>query len=157
MMSGINERVIPLDEMDSYEIAEGDPDVRGWRVYASDGIKIGEVNELLVDTEALKVRYLDVELAESGAGEEDRHVLIPVGFARLDETDDYILIDGWDSAKLIGLPPYSQEPLTHDYEASVLAEFRPGAPPPRDLDNPYAGDVYDEEKFYANRRGRVER
>lgn len=155
-MSGINERIIPLDEMEKFEVAEGDPDVRGWHVYAADGVKIGEVDELLVDTEALKVRYLDVELTEDGNERENRHVLIPIGFARLDESDDYIRIDSFDSGALAKLPPYSQEPLTRDYETAVLKEFQAGVRHPVDPANPYAGQVYDEERFYAARRGRTD-
>ena len=78
------DRVVPLDELDDYQVSEGDPDVRGWDVIASDGRKIGEVDELLVDTQAMKVRYLDVDLSDeviANAGGEDRHVLIPIGYA----------------------------------------------------------------------------
>ena len=42
-MGAINERIIPLDEMDSFEVADGDPDVRGWHVFGRDGVKVGEV------------------------------------------------------------------------------------------------------------------
>lgn len=155
-MSGINERIIPLDELDSFEVAEGDPDVRGWHVYAGDGVRVGEVDELLVDTQALKVRYLDVELEEDEGAREERHVLIPVGFARLHETDDHILVDALDSAALTELPAYAQEPLTRDFEAAVLSRFRATPSPPAPADDPYAGDVYDQEKLYGSRRGRVD-
>lgn len=153
-MSAINERIIPLDELDDYEVAEGDPDVRGWHVYARDGVKIGEVDELLVDTEELKVRYLDVELEQGRSEREDRHVLIPVGFARLDETDDHILINALDSAALLALPLYSQEPLTRDYEAELLKEFPTEIRHPVNPSDLYSGDVYDEDRFYGARRAR---
>ena len=54
--------MVPLDQLDDFRVASGDPDVRGWEVVGSDGGKIGEVDELLVDTRAMKVRYLDVDL-----------------------------------------------------------------------------------------------
>lgn len=155
-MSTINERIIPLDEMDSFEVADGDPDVRGWHVYAGDGVRIGEVDELLVDTEALKVRYLDVELDDGEHDAGERHVLIPVGFARLHETDDHILVDSLDSATLAGLPPYAQEPLTRDFEAALLRQFGPDAAVPTNAPDPYAGEGYDEDRFYGARRGRGE-
>jgi photosynthetic reaction center H subunit len=152
-MSSINERIIPLDEMDAFEVAEGDPDVRGWHVYAGDGVRVGEVDELLVDTEALKVRYLDIELEEDGGAAGDRHVLIPVGFARLHETDDHILVDALDSAALAELPEYAQEPLTRDFETAILRRFQPSAPPAPAVDDPYGGEVFDEGRFYGSRRG----
>ena len=55
-------RIVPLGEVDDFEIAEGYSDVRGWRVDAADGTEIGKVHELLVDIDAMRTRYLDVRL-----------------------------------------------------------------------------------------------
>lgn len=55
-------RVAALRNLRGYKVAEGDPDVRGWEVVGGDGLRIGTVNDLLVDTVAGKVRYLDIEL-----------------------------------------------------------------------------------------------
>ncbi|MFL6195655.1 MAG: PRC-barrel domain-containing protein [Thermoanaerobaculia bacterium] len=54
--------VVPLRRLHNFRISEGDPDVRGWEVMGADGRRIGEVDDLLVDSEALRVRYLDVIL-----------------------------------------------------------------------------------------------
>lgn len=153
-MATINERVIPLDELDDFEVAEGDPDVRGWHVYARDGMRVGEVDELLVDTEALKVRYLDVELTPAEDSREERHVLIPVGYARLHELDDHILIDALDSGAVGSLPAYPQEPLTREFESALLRHFNPQSSSTT-MSDPYAGEVYDDERFYGSRRGRT--
>src|SRR3712207_1886479 len=79
-------RILPLTDMGEYEIAEGFPDVRGWDVTERGGKRVGKVHELLVDTAAMRVRYVDVELdrgvAGAGAGG-DRHVLIPAGSVTL--------------------------------------------------------------------------
>ncbi|HEX6371703.1 MAG TPA: PRC-barrel domain-containing protein [Longimicrobium sp.] len=118
------DRVVPLGQLDDFRVAEGEPDVRGWEVLASDGRKIGEVDELLVDTSAMKVRYLDVDV-DGGmvAGGTDRHVLIPIGYARLDEGRDRVLVDALASADLGGVPSYDQGPLTRDFETSVRESF----------------------------------
>ena len=71
--------IVPLKELDDFKVAKGDPDVRGWDVIAADGTEVGEVEELLVDTAALKVRYLDVELDKDLVNAKDRHVLVPIG------------------------------------------------------------------------------
>ena len=124
------DRVVPLGQLDDFRVAEGDPDVRGWEVLASDGRKIGEVDELLVDTSAMKVRYLDVDV-DGGVmgGGEDRHVLIPIGYARLEVERDCVLLDGLASSDLAGLPAYGQGPLTRDFETSVRDSF-PRRPTP---------------------------
>ncbi len=121
------DRVVPLGQLDDFKVAEGDPDVRGWEVLASDGRKIGEVDELLVDTTAMKVRYLDVDV-DGGmvAGGTDRHVLIPIGYARLDQESDRVMVDALASADLGGIPSYDQGPLTRDFETSVRRSFSAG-------------------------------
>jgi hypothetical protein len=151
-MADINERILPLDELDGFEVAEGDPDVRGWHVCDAQGERIGEVDELLVDSEELKVRYLDVDLDDSSAAE-DRHILIPIGYARLHERDDLILIDNLDRERLASLPPYAQEPLTREYETNLLQRFAPAAIPPTPTADLYSGAEYDDSRFYGPRRG----
>ena len=119
------DRVVPLGQLDDFRVAEGDPDVRGWQVLGSDGRRIGEVDELLVDTAAMKVRYLDVDLDDGVAGDggRDRHVLIPVGYARLERDGDRVMVDALASGDLGTLPAYDQGPLTRDYETSVRDSF----------------------------------
>ena len=55
-------RVAALRNLPGYKVADEDPDVRGWEVVGGDGVRIGTVNDLLVDTVAGKARYLDIEL-----------------------------------------------------------------------------------------------
>jgi hypothetical protein len=56
------QRIVPLRELPDRRVATGDPDVRGWEVVAADGVKIGRVRDLLVDTREDRVRYLELEL-----------------------------------------------------------------------------------------------
>lgn len=87
-------RVAPLGDLDDFQVADGCPDVRGWDVVAADGRKVGTVHELIADTGAMRVRYLDVKLDKSAAGPEgDRDVLVPIGTARLDQDDDRVMLD----------------------------------------------------------------
>jgi hypothetical protein len=202
----------PLGRLHHYRIAEGDPDVRGWEVFGSDGRKIGEVDDLLVDIQALRARYLDVALdldlfaesepasggAETAApataavpapaatgglaplmtteavvratlsdeenrltqahhlGFSTRHVLIPIGHARLDGEHDRILVERLPSTDALGLPDYNGQTLDREYEASLRRAFEPAYThsPERDF---YAHDLYDEERFYSPRRQRTDR
>lgn len=205
----------PLRKLLHYRIAAGDPDVRGWEVLGSDGRKIGEVDDLLVDTDLLRARYLDVTLdpglfEESGtAGEavsagleaepaarpdlssppnvhsdlarlgpmmqetvvratlseeenrltqehhlgfNGRHVLIPVGRARLDADHDRILVEGLLSVDAPSLPDYTGQPLDRDYETSLRRRFDETyvQSPQQDF---YEHHLYDEDRFYGSRRG----
>lgn len=141
-------RIVPLDQFDEFEVAEGDPDVRGWEVISSDGRKIGEVEELLVDTDAMKVRYLDVDLNDDlHESSEDRHVLIPIGYARLDREDDQVLVEGLTEEKLRGIPAYNHEPITPEYESSVAAHYDPSTP--TSTEALYSRAIYDDRRFYG--------
>ena len=51
-----------VEELHGFEVAEGDPDARGWDVVARDGRRIGEVAEVLADSEDRSVRYFQVQL-----------------------------------------------------------------------------------------------
>jgi PRC-barrel domain protein len=190
--------VIPLRTLHNYRIAEGDPDVRGWDVLAADGRKIGEVDDLLVDTRALKARYLEVTLdldplqgveanretastevpappilpagtgglstavtetlvratlsdeenrltREHHHGSGSRHVLIPIGFARLDPKHDRVLVEGLSAADAAGLPDYHGQRLEPEHEAELRRWF--------DQTYTHTHDLYDENRFYGSRRG----
>jgi len=158
-MANEMDRVVPLDELDDYKVASGDPDVRGWEVVASDGRKIGSVDNLLIDTGAMKVRYLDVDLDREVVGSgDDRHILIPIGYARLNEDDDRIRVDSLNSTDIAGLPAYKHEPLTREYETSVRERFSAGTTTGKTSSTSadsdfYATEHYDDNRFYGSRRG----
>ena len=84
-----------LDELDDFKVASGYPDPRGWPVKTRDGRTIGEVKNLLVDRDALRVRYLDLELDDEfrSAGAANGRVHVPVASAHLDDDRDEVLVD----------------------------------------------------------------
>ena len=106
------ERVVPLNRLGDLEVADGDPDVRGWSVVSADGTRIGEVDELLVDTDAMKVRYLDVAMTPGAADGEARHTLIPIGYAVLDHHTHTVRATTLHAAECAAVPGYRREPLT---------------------------------------------
>lgn len=251
-----------LRDLRDFKVAEGDPDVRGWPVHASDGHRIGQVHDLLVDTAAMKVRYLDVEIdldlilgppesrqarrqetipgapaaadepplespplaglgtaslagmagmasglpptamaplvtgtygvgapvtedgtavsnphrtmdehfvRESLADAENRlsgepparegvrahggrrHILIPIGRARLDRDDDRVFVDGLKSETVLEFPEYGHGPVSRELEMEVLRRFDRGYvhAPERDF---YSHSLYDQDAFYGSRR-----
>lgn len=159
--------VHPLDDLDDLKVAHDDIDPRGWAVYSQDGQKLGEVKDLLVDTAAMQVRYLAVDLDRDVAGAlgaegGSRRVLFPVGTARLDDSDDRVFVDT-TAAGAAGIPAYTAgEPVTRDYEDSVRRGFvtaagttagtdaDPGEITAAELDY-YNHDHYDTGRFYGAR------
>lgn len=160
------DRVVPMDDLDDFRVAGDAPDPRGWEVVAADGRRIGEVDELLVDTGAMKVRYLDVDVDDEVSAEPDRHVLVPIGYARLDRDHDRVIVDQLASPDLRAIPAYRHGPITRDFETSVrdswsgrrpqssAAADHPGGDAVRadSRDDFYGGDGFDETHFWAARR-----
>jgi uncharacterized protein (TIGR02271 family) len=116
-------RVVPLNRLDGYAVADDDPDIRGWEVISADGIRIGAVDQLLVDTEAMKVRYLDVRMVAAS----DRHALIPIGYARLEEDRSRVFVDNLVSTQVATLPAYAHGRVAGDMDTEFTRRF--GAPP----------------------------
>ena len=114
MASEPMDRVVPLNQLSGYKVADGEPDIRGWDVMASDGSRLGKVDDLLVDTQANKVRYVDVDVDG-----DDRHVTVPIGYARLEENRHQVLVDRLGSEQLQALPDYTRGAITRDYEEQV--------------------------------------
>jgi uncharacterized protein (TIGR02271 family) len=153
-MKDESRRIAPLDELDNMKVADEDPDVRGWDVVAADGHRIGEVDNLIVDTSAMKVRYLSVELERGERGASgDRSILIPVGQARLDENNDRVFVNDMHAEQLRSAPTYSGR-FDRDYEDSVRTHFSGGRPSTSTSEGDYYADrSFDDASFYGARRG----
>jgi uncharacterized protein (TIGR02271 family) len=94
-----------LSEANEVEVAPDDPDVRGWDVRDSRGEEIGEVEDLIVDTDLMKVRYLEVELDADAVTGGDRRVLIPIEAAQLDAREEDVIVN-MDRTALSSLRTY---------------------------------------------------
>jgi hypothetical protein len=92
----------PLGALPGFHIADGEPDIRGWRVLDGHGEPAGRVDELLVDGEAERVRYA-VVTPEEGRG---RQVAIPVGYLQIDPSAHDVHTPALTKGDLAALPPY---------------------------------------------------
>jgi len=105
-----NDRLEELDGSD-FEISDHQPDITGWEIYDSLGDYIGDVEDLIFDVEALKVRYIITKL-EGYELDEEKRVLIPIGLVTLKEDKDEVLLTEAISSKLSFLPEYDGEQIT---------------------------------------------
>ena len=111
-------RLQELDHSD-FEIVKGEPDIRGWDVRNSHGQKIGEVEELVVDAQQKKVRYMVVDLDDNELKLQHRKVLLPIGLAQLHEKDDDVMLPNVTAEHLGALPAYDKDLLTPDVERKI--------------------------------------
>lgn len=107
----------------NYEIADGQPDIRGWDVKDANDKKIGEVDELIFDEQSRKVRYIVLDL-EGNVLDLDAHdVLVPIGIAQLHDKGDDVILPGVTADQLRSLPEYDKESITGDLENKIRTIF----------------------------------
>ena len=154
-------RIAPLSALNDFEVAEGYPDIRGWRVASTDGQEVGKVHDLLIDVDQMRTRYLDVRLTkELAASPGDRDVLVPIGTAEVVEGKDVVRVPL--TAERFGLLPlYDHGRLTRVHELEVRRHFSLGEAAAaaaagaaattagRDF---YDDEGYDDRRFFGKRR-----
>jgi hypothetical protein len=103
-----------MRDLPDYRVCSEDTDPRGWNVIDADGFQLGAVTDLIIDVQALTVRYIVCSLAAAM-----RQVLIPTGFARLDEESRQVHLDFVTAADTEQMPHFVGLPLTEQYSAAL--------------------------------------
>src|SRR5690349_21377752 len=126
-----------LSELDDFEVADGYPDIRGWKVRTPDGQVLGKVDDLVVSVREMRVRYMDVDVdrsirsgvadAATPRGAEAGHALVPIGAATLDDNADDVVVSSLSGTDLASYPLYARESgITRDYESSLRDRYATG-------------------------------
>ena len=131
-------RLVPLKELDGYTLADGEPDIRGWEVQTVSGRKIGEVDDLLVETASGEVVLLDVDLDGTR-----QRTLAPARAVQLLRDRRVVLIDSTELRDAEQLPTLAR---TGEVTADEMRVFR---------DN-YA-QIYGTRGFHAGRDYEIQR
>ena len=163
-MDAENKRKTRLQKLSGsdFEIAEGEPDIRGWDVKDSAGRQLGEVEELIFDYQSRKVRYLVIDLDKNDYDLDDRKVLVPIGIAELHEKEDDVILPGVIPSQLMSLPEYDEDRFDTAHEISIRNVFGGlgGAALTSTAENDddfYSHDHFNEANLYRNRnRGMVD-
>ncbi|MFW0718575.1 PRC-barrel domain-containing protein [Pedobacter sp. N23S346] len=103
----------------SYELTEGEADIRGWKVKTEAGATIGKVRDLLFDPENNAVRYTIIDLDNLGADLEEKAVLIPIGLGRLSDDKDELILPDIHLDQFKALPQYIIGEVTHELEDRI--------------------------------------
>lgn len=165
-MATQNKHLYDIDELSDYKISDGYPDVRGWDVKDIDHRVIGKVDNLLVNKEAERVVYLDVEVDQSiidakydpygrPAHAEIRefvnkdgqnHIIIPIGLVDLNEDSNFVYTDTIDHRTFAETKRYRKgDPIDRSYETQVLGSY--GRPQHRNEAHKETGVVQDEHRL----------
>jgi photosynthetic reaction center H subunit len=112
-----------LGEMSDFEVADYHEDVRGWDVVASDDRTIGEVKDLVADTAAMKVRYLDIELeSDFRRADDEGRVLVPIEHVRILKDPKAVRLDSLGSGQARDIPTH-RGTYDRDYQTRVAQVF----------------------------------
>jgi sporulation protein YlmC with PRC-barrel domain len=117
-------RIVPLAEAREFRLPKDAPNPKGWEVFGADNERVGKVEGLLVDPRLMKVRYLDVDVAEDlFALKEDRHVVVPMEAVELRERGADVWISGLAAREVASLPAYTGGALDPLVEEAVREMF----------------------------------
>ena len=159
----VNENLKEL-RASGYEMANGEPDIRGWRIIDSRNVIIGKIKELLFDVTSKKVRYLIVDLDGKPINLLSRHIIVPVGLAEVDATENVVYFPDVTVGHFASLPEYKKGKLTYQVEREIrdvfmpqnsaaadkLADFESKDSPEREAF--YNNNYFDENRLYKRRR-----
>ena len=103
-----------------FEIVPGEPDITDWEVMNEQGEKIGDVDDVLFDIDSRKVRYLIIDMEINTLMIENPYqILIPIGLAKIDETENQVIITNITEKQLNELPKYERNNVTPEYERAI--------------------------------------
>lgn len=157
------ESLVSLSSLDSWKVAEGDPDIRGWEVRTVSGRQLGVVSDLLIDSDAGEVVMLDIDLPGT-----DRHTFVPIRVVQIDRVRRIALMDSADfpesdltRTERATVEPRGNEPVRSihypDVSRSALADrAQPIAPGDPDVVTDRPADLPPSERRQAERR-RIDR
>ncbi|MCY4265604.1 MAG: photosynthetic reaction center subunit H [Gammaproteobacteria bacterium] len=116
-------RFAPLRLAGDYSVASQDPDPRGMAVIGADGESGGTIADIWIDRSELQIRYFEVKVA----GPEDKHVLLPFGFCRINGSRREVKVVSILSTQFIDVPATrNPDQVTQLEEDRIMAYYGSG-------------------------------
>ena len=100
-----------LSAAPEFGVAEGEPDIRGWEIVGENAARLGHVTDLVIDTQALQVRYITVRRAT-----DNRETTLPIGYCTMGEGTVHVPLSLED---MLALPEFGAETLSRPAEARL--------------------------------------
>jgi sporulation protein YlmC with PRC-barrel domain len=113
-----------LSDMKGFTIQHPVPDIRGWKVVLPDGRRMGKVEDLIVDTDDLTIKYLEVKVDHDVLGaEDDTWVLVPLSAVQLRDDGELVVIDRVPLGGLAGAPRQDRGTVPTPAEERVVHRY----------------------------------
>src|SRR5688572_19046861 len=104
-----------LSDLSDYRVCSDNTDPRGWQIIDSNAVPIGTATDLIIDVPALVARYIVCSVSRDTT----RMVLIPTGFARLEDETCTVHLDFLTVADILNLPTHTGLPLSDAFNSSM--------------------------------------
>ena len=120
MNSGIIEYV-NLEELSQgdYRVIDGETDITGWPVRDENSTPVGKVRDLLFDPLQNAIRYIIIDLDKSVSVDDEKAILIPIGYASLGEDKKEVILPVMTESQFTAMPRYIIGEVTRDTELQI--------------------------------------
>lgn len=112
-------RLVSMDDLDNYRLADGEPDIRGWQVCTLNGRELGSVEDLLVDPERGEVVMLEMEVEGDGV-----HAEVPMRSVQLDRGRKAVMVDSGDVESHDRYESRARDRMTAEEREEVRGTYR---------------------------------
>jgi hypothetical protein len=118
---------------------DGEPDIRGWSVFTANGRELGDIQDLLVDTDLGEVVMIDIDLKR-----DDRHTLAPIKAAWIDRETHRVVLN----TSMFDVDGEITSATVPDTPADATARRAINAPD-RDVDDVRTADLQPERRRFV--------
>ncbi len=132
-------RLVPMRDLHNYKVVDGEPDIRGWSVFTSTGRELGDIEDLLVDTDLGEVVMIDIDLKR-----DDRHTVAPIKAAWIDREIRRVVLN----TSMFDVDGEIHSGVVADRPADATADRASNAPD-RDVDEVRTAELQPERRRFV--------
>jgi sporulation protein YlmC with PRC-barrel domain len=96
-------RFEPMSRLKDYTVEKGLADPRGWKVLDGAGQEVGQVKDLVIDTDRMAATYLEVELDSKSFAHDDPIILVPMARAERDGSHHRLVVRELSRSRITAL------------------------------------------------------
>jgi photosynthetic reaction center H subunit len=114
-------RIVPISTDEHFAISPKDPDLRGMKVIAADGVAVGAITDIWIDRSDRIIRYFDVQLAGG------RMAIVPMMMAKVNRRRGVVEVDAISAGQFANSPQLEKVgEMTRYEEERIQAYFGGG-------------------------------
>ncbi len=143
MIPGLTSTLVAGRDVRGFRLTPPMFDVRGWDAMLDNGIKLGTVDRIMLDIVSKTPRYLAIKPTDRTG-----HLLVPIGFGRLEQAARQVVLNGLSPDALQKLPILTSEGVTTAFERQVFSAVTGSQVSAVALPHLYADPLYDPMRLF---------